>query len=82
MANFVSLISIYNLTKKTEIMKPETYVVWIQDTSLYLNMYNPSRPEESLFGNLSTAIEFGTLSEAENKAALIGGGTVGTPKPK
>lgn len=48
---------------------------------MYLTGYNVGDPPNSTFGNLENAIEFDTLQEAEQRAAAIGGGTVGTVKP-
>lgn len=58
-----------------------TFVVVISGTDMYLTGYNVSNPPASLFGNLSNAIEYDTLQEAEETASAIGSGTVGTTKP-
>ena len=62
-------------------MPKTTYVVQIAGTNLYLIGYNASIPENSIFGNLDNAIEFQTIDQAEDIAASIGNGTVGTTKP-
>ena len=62
--------------------KNEIFVVFNPTTGLYLTSYNQRNPPDSLFGNLVNAIKLDTLLDAETKAAAIGGGTVGTPKPK
>lgn len=61
--------------------KQPVFVVNIQGTDLYLTGYNVGNPPESTFGNLENAIEFETLQAAQQTAALIGGGTVGTTRP-
>lgn len=48
---------------------------------MYLTGYNISDPPSSTFGNLEDAIIFEDLHGAEQAAAAIGGGTVGTTKP-
>lgn len=58
-----------------------TYVVQIEGTDMFLIGYNVQNPPESIFGNLSNAIEYETLDAAVETAALIGSGTVGTTKP-
>lgn len=62
-------------------MKQETYVVQIENTDMYLTGYNVSNPPASIFGNLVNAIEYDNLQAANETAALIGSGTVGTTKP-
>lgn len=62
-------------------MPKTTYLVQISGTNLYLIGYNASVPENSIFGNLDNAIEYATLEAAEDTAASIGNGTVGTTKP-
>jgi len=66
-------------------MAQEKFVVSTNPESLeevmYLTGYNLVDPPASTFGNLENAVEFDTITEAENKASLIGSGTVGTTKP-
>ena len=62
-------------------MGHQTYVVKIEGTDMYLIGYNLQNPPGSTFGNLSNAIEYATLAEAQATAAAIGSGTVGTTKP-
>ena len=62
-------------------MANKTFVVQIEGTDMFLTGYNAQNPPASIFGNLTNAIEFDTLAEAQNLAALIGSGTVGTTKP-
>lgn len=66
---------------KPKIMPQETFVVLNPVNDLYLIGYNQFDPPSSIFGNLENAIEFETLGAAEQAAAAIGGGTVGTTKP-
>lgn len=47
---------------------------------LYLTGYNIIDPPASTFGNLANAIILDSLAEAQGRASLIGGGTVGTVK--
>jgi hypothetical protein len=62
-------------------MANETYVV-ANEIGLYLIYYNQGDPSQSLFGVLcKDTIEYSTLQEADDTAAAIGGGTVGTTKP-
>jgi len=63
-------------------MADKKYVVQIEGTDMFLTGYNAQNPPESIFGNLTNAIEFETLAEAQEKASLIGSGTVGTTKPR
>ncbi len=62
-------------------MKDPVYVVQQPANDLYLTGYNQANPPASIFGNLENAVEFRTLEESQETAALIGGGTVGTTKP-
>ncbi len=63
-------------------MPHQTYVVATGgDLPLYLTGYNPNDPPNSIFGNLSNAIEYETLEDARTTAQAIGGGTVGTTHP-
>lgn len=62
-------------------MSHETFVVKIDGTDMYLIGYNVQNPPASLFGNLNAAIEYSTIDAANETAALIGSGTVGTTKP-
>lgn len=63
-------------------MKQDTFVVQIEGTDMYMIGYNVQNPPASLFGNLSEAVEYATLEAAQETAAIIGSGTVGTTKPK
>lgn len=63
-------------------MGKQTYVVVIEGTDMYLIGYNVQNPPASIFGNLSSAIEYSTLGDAQAVAALIGSGTVGTTRPQ
>ena len=62
-------------------MSGHTYVVQIEGTDMFLIGYNIQNPPSSIFGNLNNAIEYDTLEAANETAALIGSGTVGTIKP-
>lgn len=62
-------------------MPQKKYVVQIEGTDMFLIGYNAQTPPESLFGNLSSAVEYDTLEEAQTVASAVGGGTVGTTKP-
>lgn len=59
----------------------ETFVVFTPATGLYLRTLDPN-PDVCQWDVVELAIEYRTLSEAESVALGIGGGTVGTPKPK
>lgn len=61
-------------------MPSNQFVVLDPNTKLYLIAYNSGSPSDSLFGNLSSAIIYERLEDAQAAAASIGGGTVGTPK--
>lgn len=63
-------------------MPQETFVVNNPANDLYLTGYNLVDPPASIFGNIENAVEFETLEDAETAAVAIGGGTVGTTKPK
>lgn len=63
-------------------MGHQKFVVVIEGTDMYLIGYNVQNPPASIFGNLSSAIEYDNLQAAEETAAAIGSGTVGTTKPK
>jgi len=78
--NFVDKIIIQ--FKKGKAMKQDTYVVQIKGTDMYMIGYNPEYPSSSLFGNLDNAVEYDTLEAAEQTASVVGGGTVGTIKPR
>jgi hypothetical protein len=60
--------------------KPILYVVFDPSTGLYLSGYIPNSPSDSVFSSTGY-ITFTTLAKAEEVAASIGGGTVGTTKP-
>lgn len=62
-------------------MAQDKFVVHDPASGLYLSQYNVGSPQNSIFDNLNLAIEFSTLQQAQNTAAAIGGGTVGTVKP-
>lgn len=62
-------------------MPQNQFVVLDPVSGLYLTGYVPTSPASSSFGNLKQAIIFTTLLEAQQRAADIGGGTVGTTKP-
>lgn len=62
-------------------MPKNEFVVEQTFTGLYLVSYNVGNPPSSTFGNLSDAVIFSTLEQAEAAASAIGGGTVGTVKP-
>ncbi len=61
----------------------QQYVVLNPANNLYFTGYtglgNQSQP---IFGALSAAVTYGSSEEAEAAAASIGGGTVGTTKPR
>lgn len=60
----------------------EEYVVRQSEQSdVYLTYYDED-PERLQWGPLGSALVYSTLAEAQSLAASIGGGTVGTPKPK
>lgn len=63
-------------------MRQDTYVVVIDGTDMYMIGYNAGQPSASLFGNLDNAVEYDTLEAAQQTASLVGGGTVGTVKPR
>ena len=62
-------------------MAQREFVVQIPETDMFLTGYNAGNPPASIFGNLNNAIIYTTLDAAQQTAALIGGGTVGTTKP-
>jgi hypothetical protein len=59
----------------------EKFVVFDPVTTLYLIVYTGEAGTRQ-WGNSKDAITFDTLVEAQNLATSIGGGTVGTTKPK
>lgn len=61
-------------------MSQQIYVVLDQSTGLYLTSYSYD-PEACGWGNSNNAVTFSTLAAANEIAASIGGGTVGTTKP-
>ena len=63
-------------------MAQHKFVVQIEGADMFLTGYNVGNPPESTFGNLSNAIEYDTLVDAQATASLIGSGTVGTTKPR
>lgn len=62
-------------------MPQQRFVVHDPASGLYLSQYNIGSPQNSIFDNLNLALEFATLEQAQQTAAAIGGGTVGTTKP-
>ena len=61
-------------------MPIQKYVVKINETTdLYLKVYSPTW-ENCQWGSPSDAITWTTLDQAQSVAAMIGHGTVGTPK--
>ncbi len=63
-------------------MPQNDFVVFKPSTGEYLINVNLGDASQSTFGPLEEAIGFETLGEAETMAASIGGGTVGTTRPK
>ena len=61
--------------------KDQDYVVYSENSSLYLIGYNQFSPPNSTFGNLENAVSYPTLEEAQTIAAKIGPGTIGLPRP-
>jgi len=61
----------------------QQYVVLNPENNLYFTGYtgfgNQSQP---MFGTLENAVEYDSQGEANAAAASIGGGTVGTTKPR
>lgn len=59
----------------------DSFVVVIENTTMYLIGYNFFSPPNSTFGNLENALEYDTIEEAQSIAAKIGPGTIGLPRP-
>lgn len=64
-------------------MAHQVFVVRLsQNSDAYLTGYSmPAIYDNCIWGNVDFAFEFATLADAQNFAASIGGGTVGTTKP-
>jgi hypothetical protein len=60
----------------------EEYVVRQSEQSDVFLAYYDEDPQRCQWGALESAMTFTTLAEAQSLAAAIGGGTVGTPRPK
>lgn len=61
----------------------QDYVVLNPANGLYFTGYNGmGQGEEPMFGSLNNAVTYGSQEAADTAAASIGGGTVGTTKPR
>lgn len=64
-------------------MPQQQFVVLNPANGLYFIGYNGmGQGEEPMFGSLVNAITYGSQEAADAAAASIGGGTVGTTKPR
>lgn len=61
-------------------MAHQDYVVQMSPTSDLYMTNNAMSYAEATWGQVSLAYTFATLQEAQDRAATIGGGTVGTPR--
>lgn len=61
----------------------DQFVVLNPSNGLYFIGYNGmGQGEEPMFGSLNNAVVYGSQEAANAAAASIGGGTVGTTKPR